>query len=474
MEYNRFMEKSTLLSHTTSTWLPFLLAIAIFMQMLDATILNTALPEIAANLNESPLNMQLAVISYTLTVALLIPLSGYLADKFGTKKVFFGSIALFMLGSALCAASDSLIGLAFSRIIQGIGGSMLVPIPRLTILRVYEKSKLLNAINYAVMPALIGPVLGPLAGGYLVEYASWHWIFLLNLPIGLLGFILGRNIMPDIKGSNTSLDFKGYLIFSAAACLLLLSAESLSHALPPYISLCLLGMGLLFAHRYLRHMRTAPHPIYSADLFLIRTFRLGLAGNLFSRIGISSIPFLMPLMFQIAFGFSASLSGWLVAPVALSSLLVKPLISTLMKRFGYRKVLLWNTKLLAAFIMLLALPDGHSPLWIWVLLSLAIGTCNSLQFSAMNTLTLADLRPQQTGSGNSLMAVNQQLAISMGVVSGALILKNWTFLMPAAANLHPAFRMTLLSIGGITLASSLVFKRLHISDGANLTRGTRP
>ena len=203
------MEKSTLPSHTTSAWLPFLLAIAIFMQMLDATILNTALPEIAADLNESPLNMQLAVISYTLTVALLIPLSGYLADKFGTKKVFFGSIALFMLGSALCAASDSLLGLAFSRIIQGIGGSMLVPIPRLTILRVYEKSKLLNAINYAVMPALIGPVLGPLAGGYLVEYASWHWIFLLNLPIGLLGFILGRNIMPDIKGRNTSLDFKG-------------------------------------------------------------------------------------------------------------------------------------------------------------------------------------------------------------------------------------------------------------------------
>lgn len=322
MGYNRPMEKNTLSARAPSPWLPLLLAIAIFMQMLDATILNTALPEIAADLNESPLNMQLAVISYTLTVALLIPLSGYLADKFGTKKVFFGSIALFMLGSALCAASDSLLGLAFSRIIQGIGGSMLVPIPRLTILRMYDKSKLLNAINYAVMPALIGPVLGPLAGGYLVEYASWHWIFLLNLPIGLLGFILGRNIMPDIKGSNISLDFKGYLIFSAAACLLLLSAESLSHALPPYFALLPLCGGLLFARRYFRHMKTASKPIYSADLFLIRTFRLGLAGNLFSRIGISSIPFLMPLMFQIAFGFSASLSGWLVAPVALSSLLV--------------------------------------------------------------------------------------------------------------------------------------------------------
>lgn len=212
MGYNRSMEKNTLSARAPSPWLPLLLAIAIFMQMLDATILNTALPEIAADLNESPLNMQLAVISYTLTVALLIPLSGYLADRFGTKKVFFGSIAVFMLGSALCAASGSLFELTLSRVVQGIGGSMLVPIPRLTILRVYDKSKLLNAINYAVMPALIGPVLGPLAGGYLVEYASWHWIFLLNLPIGLLGFILGRNIMPDVKGNDTALDFKGWRI----------------------------------------------------------------------------------------------------------------------------------------------------------------------------------------------------------------------------------------------------------------------
>lgn len=442
MGYNRLMEKNALSARAPSSGLPLLLAVAIFMQMLDATILNTALPEIAADLDEPPLNMQLAVVSYTLTVALLMPLSGYLADRFGTKKVFFGSIAVFMLGSALCAASGSLFELTLSRVVQGIGGSMLVPIPRLTILRAYEKSKLLNAINYAVMPALIGPVLGPVAGGYLAEYASWHWIFLLNLPIGLLGLVLGRNIMPDIKGGDTSLDFKGYLIFSAAACLLLSAMEGLSHGLPLFLTLSALCAGLLSARAYFKHMKTAERPIYSADLFLIRTFRLGLAGNLSGRIGISSIPFLMPLMFQTAFGFSASLSG----------------------------LLLWNTKLLAALIILPALPGKDAPLWIWVLLSLAIGACNSFQFSAMNTLTLADLRPQQTGSGNSLMAVNQQLAISMGVVSGALILKNWIFLMPAGGNPHPAFRMTLLCIGGITLASSLVFKRLHVSDGANLIR----
>lgn len=298
MGYNRLMEKNALSARAPSSGLPLLLAVAIFMQMLDATILNTALPEIAADLDEPPLNMQLAVVSYTLTVALLMPLSGYLADRFGTKKVFFGSIAVFMLGSALCAASGSLFELTLSRVVQGIGGSMLVPIPRLTILRAYEKSKLLNAINYAVMPALIGPVLGPVAGGYLAEYASWHWIFLLNLPIGLLGLVLGRNIMPDIKGGDTSLDFKGYLIFSAAACLLLSAMEGLSHGLPLFLTLSALCAGLLSARAYFKHMKTAERPIYSADLFLIRTFRLGLAGNLSGRIGISSIPFLMPLMFK--------------------------------------------------------------------------------------------------------------------------------------------------------------------------------
>ena len=299
-----------------SRWLPLLLAIAIFMQMLDATILNTALPEIAKDFKVSPLNMQLAAISYTLTVALLIPLSGYLVDRFGTKNVFFGSIGIFMLGSALCAAAANLPMLVMARVIQGIGGSMLVPVPRLTILRVYDKSQLLNAINYAVMPALIGPIFGPLVGGYLVEYASWHWIFLLNLPIGLLGVLLGWRIMPDVKGENTTLDLSGYLTFASAACLLMLAVEMVSHSGAVWFSLLLALGGTAFALLYYRHMKTAANPIYAADLFQVRTFRLGLTGNLFSRLGISSIPFLLPLLFQVAFGFAASVSGWLVARLA--------------------------------------------------------------------------------------------------------------------------------------------------------------
>ncbi|MCP1660695.1 MFS transporter [Neisseria perflava] len=452
-----------------SRWLPVLLAVAIFMQMLDATILNTALPAIAKDLNESPLNMQSAVIVYSLTVALLIPLSGYLVDRFGTKKVFLYAIAVFMAGSLLCAVAPNLTALVVARAVQGVGGSMLVPVPRLTILRVYDKSQLLNAINYAVMPALIGPVLGPLVGGYLVEYATWHGIFLLNLPIGLIGLLLGLKIMPDVRGERSVLDLGGFLLFASAACALTLAVDIISHPNSAKFSLLMACGGAALLWLYARHAKTHPNPLYAGNLFQVRTFRLGLSGNLFSRLGISSVPFLLPLLFQVAFGYNASLSGWLLVPIALASLLVKPAIKPMMARFGYRRVLVWNTRLLAVLIILLAAPGAQTPAWLWVVLLFAMGTCNSVQFSAMNTLTLADLRGYQTGSGNSLMAVNQQLAIGLGIAVGALMLQLWTKSSIGQANLHTAFRLTFLGIGLITLASSFIFSRLHTSDGNNLT-----
>lgn len=452
-----------------SPWLPLLLAVAIFMQMLDATILNTALPAIARDLNESPLNMQSAVIVYSLTVALLIPLSGYLVDRFGTKNVFITSMAVFMLGSALCAAAPNLTALVLARMIQGVGGSMLVPVPRLTILRVYDKSQLLNAINYAVMPALIGPVLGPLVGGYLVEYASWHWIFLLNLPIGLVGLLVALKIMPNVRGGKPVLDLGGFLMFAAAVGMVTFAVDIVSYPGAAWFSVLLASAGVVFGCLYVRHARHAPEPIYAGHLFQVRTFRLGLSGNLVSRLGISSIPFLLPLLFQVAFGFSAAMSGWLVAPIALASLAVKPLIKPLMSRFGYRGVLIWNTRLLAVLMLLLALPSADAPLWLWLLLLAVLGACNSIQFSAMNTLTIADLRPYQTGSGNSLMAVNQQLAIGLGIALGALMLQVWHKSGVAADDLHMAFRLTFAGIALITALSSLVFTRLHVSDGRNLT-----
>ena len=455
-------------ANSPSRWLPLLLALAIFMQMLDTTILNTALPKIAADLNESPLNMQSTIIAYALTIALLVPLSGHLVDRFGTRNVFIVALSFFMLGSLMCAAAPNLPMLVFARVVQGLGGSMLTLVPRLTLLRVYDKSQLLNALNYALMPALIGPILGPLVGGYLVEYASWHWIFLLNLPIGAIGILAALKIMPNVKGEKSQFDIIGFLLFAAAVCSLNLSVEIILRPSAKLFSFLLAGSGLTALWFYRRHARNTKEPLYAGNLFKVRTYRVGLTGNLVSRLGISSVPFLLPLLFQVAFGFTASFSGWLISTIALAAFITKPLTKPVMMRFGYRNVLIMNTRLLGALIMLLALPSAHTSLSVWMVLLFIMGISNSLQFSAMNTLTIADLRPYQTGSGNSLMAVNQQLSMSFGIALGALVLQSTTKTSFAVDNLHIAFRYTFIVIGAITFASSWIFLRLHTRDGHNL------
>ena len=258
-------------------------------------------------------------------------------------------------------------------------------------------------------------------------------------------------------------------MFASAACALIMAVEVISHpqAVPFAAGLAVAGAAALWL--YAHHARRTETPLYAGDLFQVRTFRLGLVGNLFSRLGISSVPFLLPLLFQVAFGFGAGLSGGLVAAAAFASLLAKPLVRPIMAHYGYRGVLTANTRLLGILIMLVALPDVHTPLGVWVALLLAMGLCNSIQFSAMNTLTLADLRPYQAGSGNSLMAVNQQLSMSFGIAIGALMLQGWTKSSFGAENLHTAFRLTFLGIGAVTFASGFIFARLHRSDGQNLT-----
>lgn len=457
-----------------SRWLPLLLAVSIFMQMLDATILNTALPAMAADLNESPLRMQSVVVSYALTLALLMPMSGYLCDRYGTKKVFAAAMLLFVAGSVLCAAAPSLNLLVAARVVQGMGGAMLAPVPRLVMLRAYDKTRLLGVMNFVIMPALLGPILGPLVGGYLVDYASWHWIFLINVPVGLAGLWMISRLMPDFyapDGKVPRFDVPGFLLFGSGAVSLSLAVELLTHPQARLFAVCCLAFGLLVLWLYWQHAREdGERALYPLQLRLVRTFRLGILGNLSSRLGMAAVPFLLPLLLQVAFGRSASVSGWLLAPVALAALVSKPFIRAFIRRFGYRAVLVWNTRLIGLMIMSLALPTAKTPLWLLVPLLFALGMCNSLQYSAMNTLTIADLRPQQAASGNSLMAVNQQLAIGFGIALGALPLNLIGSRLPAEAGIHTAFQITFLLIGCITLGASWVFTRLHPSDGDNLVR----
>lgn len=449
--------------------LPIIMATSIFMQMLDSTILNTALPSIAESLNESPLNMQNAIISYVLTLALFMPASGFLADKFGTRKTFILSLVLFSLGSVFCSLSQDLTQLVVSRVIQGLGGALMTPVGKLAMIKTYKKNELVKALNYAIIPALIGPVLGPLLGGYLVDYLSWHWIFIINIPFGIAGIILGMKYMPDYHSGETHFDLKGFLIFAAASLLLSVSLELFGNTknITPILMIFILGF-LLF-YFYYRHAKKATNPLFPLNLFQVRTFRVGIVGNMVTRLGISSVPLLLPLMIQIAYGGSAVISGWIVAPMALTAMFGKNYVIRILNRFGYRKTLYYNTIILGILIIFLAVPGIADSLYWFVPIIALMGFFNSIQFTSMNTISIADLRNFHTSSGNSLLSVNQQLAVGFGISLGLLILNIFeTQTNLISGEIHNAFRYTFLTIGLLTILSSNVFKRLHFADGNNM------
>lgn len=454
---------------TVKKVLPLILATAIFMQMLDSTILNTSLPSIARDLNESPLNMQNAIISYVLTLAVFMPASGFLADRFGTRRVFIFSLVLFSLGSVFCALSQNLTHLVISRVIQGVGGSLMTPVGKLALIKTFNRNELLKAMNFAIVPALIGPVLGPLVGGYMVDYLSWHWIFLINIPIGVLGIVLGLKYMPNYNSRETDFDLKGFMIFAAASLLLSVSLELFGDMQNITPVLLVFILGFLFLYYYYRHAKKGNNPIFPLSLFQVRTFRVGIVGNLATRLGISSVPLLLPLMIQIAYGQSAVTSGWIIAPMALTAMFGKSSVIKILNKFGYRRTLMVNTFIIGVLICCLAIPDIHTSIFWFVPVIAILGFFNSIQFTSMNTISIADLRNFQTSSGNSLISVNQQLAIGFGIAFGLIVLKIYENSPELIKHeTHNAFRYTFLTVGILTILSSLVFRRLHTFDGRNM------
>lgn len=454
------------LSPTQEKYLPYVLAVALFMQILDATILNTSLPQMAEALGESPLKMQWAVISYALTLAIFIPISGFLADKYGTRRVFLSAIIIFSIGSLLCAASPTLNLLIGSRVVQGIGGAMMTPVARLILVKSYPRNKLLTVMNFAVIPALIAPLVGPVLGGYIVQYSSWHWIFLINIPMGVLGFIMGRMLVPALFEDAKRLDWTGFILFAAAACGFTLAVEFGSQSGRGLYGLLLATIASVLIGAYVWHAKHRQAPLFPLSLFNIRTFRIGITGNLFTRLGISAVPFLLPLLLQVVFQYSPSQAGWLLAPIAIGAIGIKPWVSKIIQRYSYRTVLVYNTLLMGFLIILLAQFNDPS-YWIWYIPVLIImGACNSMQFSAMNTLTIGDLEGAETSSGNSLMAVNQQLAIGFGIALGAAVLNLLRERMQL--DMLMAFQTTYWILGILTILSGLHFLRLKPEDGRGL------
>ncbi|HHH0678629.1 TPA: multidrug transporter subunit MdtD [Yersinia enterocolitica] len=450
--------------------LPWIAAMAFFMQALDATILNTALPSIAESLNRSPLTMQSAIISYTLTVAMLIPVSGWLADRFGTRRIFILAVSLFTLGSLLCALSGSLPFLVASRVIQGVGGAIMMPVARLALIRAYPRSELLPVLNFVTIPGLIGPVMGPLLGGLLVTYATWHWIFILNIPIGLLGIFYARKYMPDFTMPKRAFDIIGFLLFGSSLVMISVSLEIMGRPnIASYLPAAVLLGGLLMLLFYIFHAKGHPNPLIGLPLFKTRTFSVGIAGNVASRLGTGCVPFLMPLMLQVGFGYSAIIAGCMMAPTAIGSMMAKSAVTQVLRSLGYRTVLVGITAIIGVLIALFAFQSpGMSP-WLMILPLFILGMAMSTQFTAMNTITLADLTDNNASSGNSVLAVTQQLAISFGVAISAVVLRFYDGL--SFGNNIDHFHYTFITMGAVTLLSSVVFLLLKPRDGDNLTQG---
>lgn len=444
-------------------FLLWLVAVGFFMQTLDSTIVNTALPAMANSLGERPLRMQSVVIAYALTMAMLIPASGWIADRHGLRKAFMAAIVLFVIGSALCAASRTLVQLTAARVVQGAGGAMLLPVGRLAILRAFPRERLLPAMSVVAIPGLVGPLIGPTLGGWLVEIASWHWIFLINIPIGVAGCVATAFYMPEDRVPQVPrFDLGGYLLLATGLVATSFALDGLSELSFQHATvLILLIFGLVSLVAYWLRAAQQPDPLFPPKLFETHTFSIGLLGNLFARLGSASMPFLVPLLLQVSLGYTPFHAGMMMLSTSAAAIVSKQLVTPLITRIGYRKMLVVNTVLVGLAMASFALISLKEPLWLMIIQLAFFGSVNSLQYTAMNTVTLKDLEGSEASSGNSLLSMIQMLAMSLGVASAGGLLA--TFLDAYGRNTGRelfAFHSTFICVGLMTAASAWIFWQL--------------
>jgi EmrB/QacA subfamily drug resistance transporter len=454
--------------------LPWLVAVAFFMESLDTTILNTAVPVISKALAVTPLSMKSVLASYTLSLAVFIPISGWVADRYGTRRVFASAIGLFTLGSVLCGLSSNIHLLVACRVLQGCGGAMMVPVGRLTLVRTFARSELVRAMSFVAIPSLIGPMLGPIAGGLIVAYLHWRAIFFVNLPIGVAGLVLVYLHLPDYREENAKpLDILGLILFGSGVALLSYVLEIFGeHALSTGEVLGLLGISLTLLFGYSLHATRTAYPLLDMALFKIRTFAAAVSGSFFTRLGIGGVPFLLPLLYQVGLGFTPVQSGLLIMPQAFAAMSTKVLLPRILNRVGYRAVLISNTVVLGLLLMLFATIDRVTPLWLIVMQAVCYGTLTSLQYTSMNTLVYVDVPVAKTSGASSLASTMQQLSVSFGVAAAGLVT---VFFIPDSLRNNPSemlhgLHFTFLVLGGFTVLSTFVFRRLRSDDGADETQ----
>lgn len=448
--------------------LPWLVAVAFFMESLDTTILNTAVPAIAAALKVAPLSMKAVLSSYTLSLAVFIPISGWMADRFGTRRVFASAIGLFTLGSFLCGISSNIHLLVACRILQGCGGAMMVPVGRLTIVRTFAKSELIRAMAAVAIPGLIGPMLGPIAGGLIVGYFHWRVIFFVNIPIGLIGLWMVYLHLPDYREKSDPLDVVGLILFGSGIALLSYVLEVFGeHTLSLREILAMLAISLTLLAGYGLHSKKTAFPLLSLGLFRIRTFRASVSGSFFTRLGIGGIPFMMPLLYQVGLGFTPIQSGLLMMPQAIAAMGLKVTMPKILARFGYRTVLVSNTAMLGLQILLFSTIGERTPIWLIVLQLFGFGFFSSLQYTSMNTLVYVDITDEQTSKAGSIASTMQQMSISFGVATASLVAAFFIpdrFHVSGPEMIHGVHRAFYV-LGGLTILSTIIFRELKGTDG---------
>jgi MFS family permease len=435
---------------------PLIVASALFMENLDSTVIATALPAIAASLGESPLRLSLAITSYLLSLAVLIPASGWVADRYGARTVLCGGILVFTAGSVLCGLADSLAGFVVARAIQGAGGAMMTPVGRLVLVRSVEKADLVRATAWLTVPALVGPVIGPPLGGFVTAYLSWRWIFWINVPVGVLGLVLVRLFIPDERARHLPpFDGRGFAVLALGLLGLVGGLETVGRGVvPPWATAALVAAG------------RPPGP----------TFRAAVLGGAVFRVGIGAVPFLLPLMLQVGFGLDPFESGLLTFAAAAGALAMKTTAAAILRRLGFRRVLVGNALLSAAFLAAIGALRPETPQHVVLALLLAGGFFRSLQFTSVNTIAYAELPPARVARATSLAAMAQQLSLSLGAATGALALHLAAAARGVAEGAPPAvpdFAASFLVAGAVAALSALAFVRLPPDAGAEIS-GHRP
>lgn len=457
-------------------YLPWVVATALFMEQLDSTIVNTAIPSMAVSLQVTPLSLKAVVTSYILSLAVAIPISGWMADRFGTRRVFMSAVAIFTVASVLCGLSVNSPMLVAARLLQGLGAAMMMPVGRLAIIRTFPKSELLAAMNFVIIPALIGPLLGPTVGGLIVHWLTWRDIFFVNVPVGLAAIFLAHRYMPDYRGDSVRpLDLIGLVLFGTGVALLSWLLEVFGeHKLDATSATVLLLIACSLLAAYVWHAQDAKFPLLRLTLFKIRTFRVSVVGGFMTRIGVGGLPFLLPLLYQLGLGLPAWQSGLLMMPSAAAAMGMKFISVRVLARFGYRQVLTVNTLLIGLTIGMFALVHQGTPLYVIVMISLCLGFFNSLQFSSMNSIAYADVDNSDSSMASTIASSMQQLSVSFGLAAGSLITGWFLGDLPQSNRLAltSALHYAFITLAVLTMLSSLTFWALRKEDGESLSKGT--